>query len=187
MARVIAGIDLGATFLQSLQGVLEPGIVLWRGANDFTADGLFERSPDGGAQVLLMPNTGTLGTVRPVAGDYIEHRDLKEVMRVRATGGMDEVYWQLTCTPAIDRTVRPDAPSLTLAKLSNLNVKASVSSANPVRFVLANTGAARRQPVLVQRSVPAHSDSHHQAAGRRRVRDRRGVHCQGRHRLGRGD
>jgi len=129
MARVIAGIDIGATLRQSLLGVLEQGIVLARGATRFTAEGLFERTPDGGAQVLLMPKTGTLGEVRPVAGDYIEYLD--DVMRVRSTGGMDDVFWQLTCTPAIDRTARPDAPSLTLAKLSNLNVKASISQQIP--------------------------------------------------------
>ena len=125
MARVIAGIDIGATLRQALLGVLEQGIVLARGSTRFTADGLFERSADGGAQVLLMPNTGTLRDVRPVAGDYIEY--LADVMRVRSTGGMDDVYWQLTCSPAIDKTMRPTAPSLTLTKLSNLNVKAQVA------------------------------------------------------------
>ena len=126
--RVIANVDLGATLTRALGRLLEQDIVLDRGGRQFTASGFWSRVEGNEAEVTLIPNTGTIGDLRPVPGDRIKH--LGETMRIIEGGvvGVDGVFWRLTTTPAVDEETLPTAPPIALRRTSPGHLMATTTA-----------------------------------------------------------
>lgn len=129
MPRLLAGIDLTELIGEAFEDVFEDDLALLRGSTEFACAGFFERLGNGSSRVYLLAEVEELGAIRPVQGDRIRFED--QIMRVEAVGGLDGVIWECQCSPAVDETGKAAAPTLTLNKLSNNNVKAQIEEAIP--------------------------------------------------------
>ena len=121
--RILAGNDLGLV-PRLLAGKLEPDYRLNRDGQRWSFEGFWTRTSGGESSVIIVPNTGSLGTVRPIAGDQLEIQG--ETLRIESVGGIDGVIWSATCTQALDQTIRPAAPRLVLTTLSSRTFRASI-------------------------------------------------------------